>query len=713
MPDNLEKHLAANIRQCQTEKIAVNKIKEKKPDGRRYWDRKDFCIYCDMLVTNFKRHLIRKHSEEIDVAKYLATDKSRKKLLLAEIKRKGNFFHNKNVLRNRQGELLVARRPVQSVLSTDYLPCNLCLGFFKRHVLYRHAKHCRKSKGEQSNKSLQSAGSTLLAPFDGLFSELKETIFPIMRHDFISNLVKCDSLICEFGSRLVNKNTEKHLRQVISGKLRELGRLLACLREKSNSENNLQEFIKPEYYNLVVECVKDVAGFDKKTGFFKTPSVATKLGHSLRQCADIVECKGIVNSQTNVKAAAEQFKIICEKQWQYDISARAMKSLHTSKFNKTNLIPLANDIQLINKLIAKQESEYKKLLHSKPNETYHRLLAEVTLAHVILLNRRRAGEVQRITIDLYKHLHQGIEDSEVPLNEVEKMLSKSLYRLEIPGKRGRKVAVLLTPVIKENIDLLLKTRYMCNIPEENPYIFATPNTTESCLRGCDALRHLAYACSAKAPEALKSTKLRKHIATVSQILNLNKNELEQLADFMGHNLNVHFEFYRLPDRTAQIAKLGKLLLALEQGQIGKYQGKRLDDINVDINNDDIYNSTESDEDVYKNDNLISNQVPQSMAQEEIAIRQQSTEVSSTTISTQETTVIQPKMRIFKKRKAALRKAWTQQEKEAVMKHLSKNVLLTKIPSKLECDNCKSNEPILQNRSWRNIKDYVYNIIKKQ
>ena len=48
-------------------------------------------------------------------------------------------------------------------------------------------------------------------------------------------------------------------------------------------------------------------------------------------------------------------------------------------------------------------------------------------------------------------------------------------------------------------------------------------------------------------ENITSTKLRKYVATVSQILNLEENELETMERFMGHDINIHPAFYRLPE----------------------------------------------------------------------------------------------------------------------------------------------------------------------
>lgn len=68
-------------------------------------------------------------------------------------------------------------------------------------------------------------------------------------------------------------------------------------------------------------------------------------------------------------------------------------------------------------------------------------------------------------------------------------------------------------------------------------------------------------------------------------MDLKENELEWLCTHMGHDIGVHRQYYRLPQNTIEVAKIGKLLLAIEQGS-SKYKGKTLDDINMDIDDDD-------------------------------------------------------------------------------------------------------------------------------
>lgn len=67
----------------------------------------------------------------------------------------------------------------------------------------------------------------------------------------------------------------------------------------------------------------------------------------------------------------------------------------------------------------------------------------------------------------------------------------------------------------------------------------------------------------------------------SQVLNLKNNELDKVADFLGHDIHVHRDFYRLPVPTTQLAKLSKLLLSMEKGNLSSMQRKSLDEMEVE------------------------------------------------------------------------------------------------------------------------------------
>lgn len=115
--------------------------------------------------------------------------------------------------------------------------------------------------------------------------------------------------------------------------------------------------------------------------------------------------------------------------------------------------------------------------------------------------------------DLHKDVAMG-------LTKLEQNLC-NFSRIEIMGKRGRKIAVLLTPNMVEALTLLVSKRSECGVDGANVFLFGRPKCLSHC-RGQDSLRIHASLCRAKNPQFLRSTQLRKHVATLSQILNLKK-----------------------------------------------------------------------------------------------------------------------------------------------------------------------------------------------
>lgn len=50
--------------------------------------------------------------------------------------------------------------------------------------------------------------------------------------------------------------------------------------------------------------------------------------------------------------------------------------------------------------------------------------------------------------------------------------------------------------------------------------------------------------------------------------------------------------------------------------------------------------------------------------------------------------------------------WSEAEKEAVNRHFSTFIKKMQCPRQLDCLNAKAKEPVLANRTWKNIKFYV-------
>ena len=247
------------------------------------------------------------------------------------------------------------------------------------------------------------------------------------------------------------------------------------------------------------------------------------------------------------------------------------------------MIPLTDDVIKLQKYLKSIEENARQKLTEGPDPKAYSMLSETILAQIILFNRRRQGEAAKMLLETYqsKNTEALNEDVMQCLSKLERDLSLSFTRIVIRGKRGRKVPVLLTRDMTASLDFLIEHRMQEEeILETNKYVFARLNSL-SYIRGSDCLRKFANLCDAKHPETLTSTQLRKHIATLCQIMNLKDHELDQVAKFMGHDIRVHREYYRLTENTIQLAKMSKLLMAIECGT-SVYKGKSLDEIDVEL-----------------------------------------------------------------------------------------------------------------------------------
>lgn len=126
------------------------------------------------------------------------------------------------------------------------------------------------------------------------------------------------------------------------------------------------------------------------------------------------------------------------------------------------LLPLTSDLLKLNKFISREIEVFKVLLINNPMETLAWLrLAEATLLRAILFNKRRGGEMSRMTLLQYSNTPEWTKESTEELknsstSEIE--LAKSLKLIQITGKRGRVVPVLLTEERTSAINILISTR---------------------------------------------------------------------------------------------------------------------------------------------------------------------------------------------------------------------------------------------------------------
>ncbi|XP_077073859.1 uncharacterized protein LOC143738123 [Siphateles boraxobius] len=672
----------------------------RKSNGSRMYNKRQYCLYCSSAVQKISRHLERVHLNEIEVSRALSFPKGshQRKLQLEFLRNKGNFAHNAEVIKTGSGILVPFKQPKKKCEGQDFLHCVYCQGLFMKRVLWRHMQSCKFQPSCVKSKPGKTRVQSLCAFAEPAPSAVSESVWKMvnnMTQDDISLEVKNDHCIMEFGKHLYNRlgaDVSKH--EYIRQKLRELGRLCLHGREVTPLQT-IKDYVTPENFMLAVTAVRHTAGFNEETSKYKTASLALKLGHGLKNVSMLLETDAMMKGDSDGATAARCFRQVYDARWNELISAKALQGLTESKWNSPQLLPFTEDVKTLHCYLDDKQRQFYSDLKSECSSSNWANLTKVTLAQVILFNRRREGEVSKMLVSTFilRDQSEPHADVNVALSELEKSLCKHFVRLEIRGKRGRKVPVLLTPAMVDSLHLLVEKRRECGVADNNLYMFARPYAV-SHYRGSDCIRYFVKACGAKNPLSLTSTKLRKHVATLSKVLNLNDTELDQLADFLGHDIRVHRQFYRLPEGTLQLAKISKILMALEQGRLSEFKGMSLDDINI-----------------APNETILCDKEIQEARQEEnmpdCVVRSPLSPLPPLPKNKSQTIQLSPKSG----RKPIKKKNWQKVEVDAVEKQMMHFIETCRVPGKAACDLCLKSEPeALKQRDWLAIKFYIKNRI---
>lgn len=258
-----------------------------------------------------------------------------------------------------------------------------------------------------------------------------------MREDEITNVVRKEKSILKFGEHLFNKHGHDVTKyDYIRQKMRETGRLVLQGR-KDGTLKTMSDFFVPANFPHVIEAVKHVAGLNEETNTYKTPSLALKLGK---------ECEAMISGDEDAIRNVQVFKQITDTRWNECVSSKALRNLSEAKWNAPQLLPFAEDVKKMHKHLNEQRKHFLTKLEQEPNKKNWAELAKITLCDVILFNRRREGEVSKMSLNAFtlRDTSSTHPDVELALSDFEKKLCKHFQRIEIKGKSGRKVPILLT-----------------------------------------------------------------------------------------------------------------------------------------------------------------------------------------------------------------------------------------------------------------------------
>ena len=435
---------------CIFSEVHIRSIKPQE-SGTRAFDKILVCYYCTkQLRYRIGNHLKSCHSSEEEVKEaFSKADERERKHCIEKLKNMGNFNHNMKVLKDKKGELIVARRSANKLCVTDYLPCTHCYAFYRSKELFRHVKNCHFNPDPTSypcaNQAITGNSKFLLegglADDREMASQVddfsKHIVDTMRRNDDVCEAVKGDKIIHRFGNILLNKLGLRR-KNDISQRVRQLGKL-KCAMGLSNRAQ-LISYLSGDGFDKILQAIYSMCGIMENAHQIKTfeiPSLALRLGHTLAKCALLKRGIALRERDAAMKSEANDFLELHEAEWTETVSSIALATLRTNKFNKNELIPLTSDVVRMKNFLEEAIPNLTKSLiteASSPNpsqlECYKiwRQLNEVTYVHSTIFNKRRASEVAELLIESFANRPKWTTDSNEEflntLDHVERQLLK-------------------------------------------------------------------------------------------------------------------------------------------------------------------------------------------------------------------------------------------------------------------------------------------------
>ena len=510
------------------------------------------------------------------------------------------------------------------------------------------------------------------------------------RLDVLNEIIRNDCLLLSFGELLFATYGEKHYHH-ITQRLRELARLIKEFQIKRPNIKMI-DLLSPQNFDAIVDQMKMMIYSSERQDNPKTFGI--RVGHSLKKCGIIARSKAIKIKDSDLRAQMDDFLQVYEAEWSKRISSICLRNLYDADLSKEQTIPLTTDLVKLSNFL----NERIKLIVNAENENITEndwiFLAKLTMSKLINFNKRRSGEVGKMKLINYTdrpkwniHKEDEIYSS---LTTFEKKLAQGLDLIKIKGKHGRHVPLIITEDVSKALSILSKNR--SHIKEENPYFFA--NRGDFYLRPCEVLKEMCIKAGVQNVNSMNSTSMRKYIATTSQILNLNSEELDILAKRLGHDINIHRKFYRLGSSTLELAKVSKLLMAVDSGEAHNYAGKSLNDLEPDRSRSPLIPLQLNINDSSNTQNEIYN-----------------TDEEKDSDSSESRSPLRP-IHTNKIKGNNKQKPWDKKIKAEALKYLNIEMKLKKAPGKTKCETFIQKKNLVD-RKWTDIKNLIKNSYYKR
>lgn len=204
--------------------------------------------------------------------------------------------------------------------AADFIPCAKCKGFFSKNNIRHHFASCAQ-KMEYPQRNVKILGRTVVCRIHhSANTPLRRLVFPVMREDSITQIIRYDELLIAYGNKMCQKYRLQHQHDMIRARLRLLGRFLIALRDIDNSIVDFTSIYDPTKYEQCIKAVNILAQFDETTWIYKIPSIASSLRTLVKQVGQVLRSMCIRKQEFHKQTVVENFLKLFEEDYPVSVN---------------------------------------------------------------------------------------------------------------------------------------------------------------------------------------------------------------------------------------------------------------------------------------------------------------------------------------------------------------------------------------------------------
>lgn len=188
--------------------------------------------------------------------------------------------------------------------------CSYCGNLFSPKSIGSHMKKIHGLENSEKYRTLQKDARAAFEPINSLASDrVKKEIFPSLRHDMVSEIIKTDHLIIAWLNFSADKYTARHHDSMLRQEARLLGEIVLSMKQNyprlfvnffdAFTHRNFEEFSK---------CLRLVVGIDPNTQLPEKPGKAEKLNFLIQSVIDILRADLIILEENDLSDQLDKFQ---------------------------------------------------------------------------------------------------------------------------------------------------------------------------------------------------------------------------------------------------------------------------------------------------------------------------------------------------------------------------------------------------------------------